>query len=69
MKNMNAVSINKDDLTVDVGVGIVIKQLVSKVQQHGLLFVHDPWSASYCTVGGAIATNGVGYLTCKYGSM
>ncbi len=69
MKNMNTVSINKDDLTVDVGVGIVVKQLASQVQQHGLLFAHDPWSASYCTVGGAIATNGVGYLTCKYGSM
>jgi FAD/FMN-containing dehydrogenase len=69
MRNMNSIEINKDDFTVDVGAGIVIKELASEVEKHGLMFAHDPWSASYSTVGGAIATNGVGYLACKYGSM
>lgn len=69
MKNMNSIEINKDDFTVDVGAGVVIKELASEVEKHGLMFAHDPWSANYSTVGGAIATNGVGYLACKYGSM
>lgn len=69
MKNMNSIDINKDDLTVNVGSGVVLKELAYEVQKHGLLFAHDPWSANYSTVGGAIATNGVGYLACKYGSM
>ncbi len=69
MKNMKSVKINKDDLTVNAGGGVIIKKLASKVQKHGLMFAHDPWSAIYSTVGGAIATNGVGYLSCKYGSM
>jgi FAD/FMN-containing dehydrogenase len=69
MRNMNSIEINKDDFTVDVGAGVIIKELASEVEKHGLMFAHDPWSASYSTVGGAIATNGVGYLACKYGSM
>lgn len=69
MKNMNSIEIDEDNLTVDVGAGVVIKELTSQAQKHGLMFAHDPWSAHYSTIGGAIATNGVGYLACKYGSM
>ncbi len=34
-----------------------------------MMFAHDPWSASYATVGGSICTDGVGYLAGNYGSM
>ena len=30
---------------------------------------HDPWSLSLATLGGAIATNGLGYMAARYGSM
>ena len=30
---------------------------------------HDPWSQPIASVGGAVSTNGVGYLAGKYGSM
>ncbi len=69
MQNMENIKINKDDLMINVDAGIVVKELATEVRKHGLMFAHDPWSANYSTVGGAIATNGVGYLTCKYGSM
>jgi alkyldihydroxyacetonephosphate synthase len=69
MRNMKDVEINKDDFTANVGAGVIVRELAVEAQKHGLLFAHDPWSANYCTIGGAIATNGVGYLTCKYGSM
>ncbi|MGH9922572.1 MAG: FAD-binding oxidoreductase [Nitrososphaerales archaeon] len=69
LKELNHIEINKEDLTVTAGAGVIIKQLNSALRKHGLMFAHDPWSASYATVGGAICTNGVGYLAGKYGSM
>ena len=69
LKELDGIEINKEDLTVTAGAGVIIKQLDSELRKHGLMFAHDPWSASYATVGGAICTNGVGYLACKYGSM
>ncbi|MGH9878848.1 MAG: FAD-binding oxidoreductase, partial [Nitrososphaerales archaeon] len=69
LKELNHIEINKEDLTVTAGAGVIIKQLDSALRKHGLMFAHDPWSASYATVGGAICTNGVGYLAGKYGSM
>ncbi|MEM2760275.1 MAG: FAD-binding oxidoreductase [Nitrososphaerales archaeon] len=69
MKNMSKIAVNQDDSVAGVGSGVLIKDLMSEAEKYGLLFAHDPWSANYSTVGGAIATNGVGYLACKYGSM
>ncbi len=69
LKELNHIEINKEDLTAIAGAGVTMKQLDSELRKHGLMFAHDPWSASYATVGGAICTNGVGYLACKYGSM
>ncbi len=69
LKELDGIKINKEDLTVAAEAGVIIKQLDSELRKHGLMFAHDPWSASYATVGGAICTNGVGYLACKYGSM
>lgn len=69
LKGFNGIEINKEDLTVVAGAGVIIKQLDSALRKNGLMFAHDPWSASYATVGGSICTNGIGYLAGKYGSM
>jgi len=69
LKDLSSIEINKEDLTVVTGAGVVIKQLDSELRKHGLMFAHDPWSASYATIGGSICTNGIGYLAGKYGSM
>jgi FAD/FMN-containing dehydrogenase len=55
-------------LTV-VGAGIVLKDLNTILKTHGMFLGHDPWSLPIATIGGAISTNGVGYLAGKYGSM
>jgi len=69
LKELNSIMINNEDLMVVAGVGVIIKQLGSALRKQGLMFTHDPWSASYATIGGSICTNGVGYLAGKYGSM
>jgi alkyldihydroxyacetonephosphate synthase len=69
LKTLNSIQVSKDDLTVTVGAGVVIKELDSSLRKDGLMFGHDPWSASYATIGGSICTNGIGYLAGKYGSM
>ncbi|MDI3270358.1 MAG: FAD-binding protein, partial [Bacillota bacterium] len=36
---------------------------------YGLMVAHDPWSQGIASVGGAISTDGVGYLAGRFGSM
>ncbi len=69
LKELNSIEVSKEDLTAVTGAGVLLKQLDSELRKHGLMFAHDPWSASYATVGGSICTNGIGYLAGKYGSM
>ena len=52
-----------------VEAGIILSDLEAKLNRHGLLLGHDPWSLPIATVGGAISTNGVGYRAARYGSM
>ncbi len=70
MKRMNRVlSLDTQALTVQVQSGMRLRPLGEHLVQHGLLLGHDPWSISIATVGGAISTNGLGYLGGRYGSM
>ena len=69
LKGLNSIEISEEDLRVTAGAGVVVKELDSALRKHGLMFTHDPWSASYATVGGSICTDGIGYLAAKYGSM
>ncbi len=69
LKRLNGIEVIEEDLAVRAGAGVVIKDLDSALRKRGLMLAHDPWSAFYATVGGAISTNGVGYLAGKYGSM
>ena len=49
--------------------GVILGELARAAEQQGLLFAHDPWSLPIATVGGAVSTNGVGYLAAGYGGM
>jgi FAD/FMN-containing dehydrogenase len=70
MKRMDKVlEIDTQALTVRVQSGARLRPLGEKLAEHGLLLGHDPWSISIATVGGAIGTNGLGYLGGRYGSM
>lgn len=61
--------IDQDDRTARVEPGVLLGTLSGKAAAHGLIVGHDPWSQPIASVGGAISTNGVGYLAGKYGSM
>lgn len=52
-----------------VGAAVRLLDLAVAARAEGLLFAHDPWSAPLASVGGAISTNGVGYLAAGYGTM
>ena len=52
-----------------VGAGAILDGVENALNPHGLLLGHDPWSRPIATIGGAISTNGMGYLAGKYGSM
>lgn len=62
-------AINASDRTAEVEPGVILSDLASAAEEKGLLFAHDPWSQPIATVGGAVGTNGVGYLAAGYGVM
>lgn len=61
--------LNPDDLVAVVEPGVILSDLANAAEEKGLLFAHDPWSQPIATVGGAVGTNGVGYLAAGYGVM
>jgi FAD/FMN-containing dehydrogenase len=61
--------IDVSDLVARVEPGVILSDLATAAASQGLLFAHDPWSVKIATVGGAVGTNGVGYLAAGYGPM
>src|SRR5207247_132322 len=45
-----------------------LAQVDAALAPHGLMLGHDPWTVGVATVGGALATNGLGYLGARAGS-
>jgi FAD/FMN-containing dehydrogenase len=52
-----------------VEAGAVLSDVNDDLAPHGLTLGHDPWTVGIATIGGAISTNGLGFLGGKYGSM
>jgi FAD/FMN-containing dehydrogenase len=70
MQRMSRIEeISKEDMIVRAQTGIVLEELFTGLQKHGLFFAHDPWTRPVARLGGAISTNSLGYLGAKYGSM
>jgi len=63
------VEINRESGYFRVEAGAILEDISAILDSMGLLFGHDPWSRPIATVGGAISTNGVGYLAGTYGNM
>lgn len=59
--------INVEEGIAVVGPGVVNADLKAAVARHGLFYPPDPSSASWCTLGGNIATNAGGLCCVKYG--
>ena len=70
LRGLDAVhDIDREGRRVTVGAGAILEDVEDALVPRGLLLGHDPWSRPIATVGGAISTNGMGYLAGKYGSM
>ena len=70
LRGLDAVhQIDREGRRVTVGAGAILEDVENRLILQGLLLEHDPWSRPIATVGGAISTNGMGYLAGKYGSM
>ena len=65
----NMVELELDSELATVQSGMVIGSLVNYLRPKRYYFAHDPYSREIATIGGAIATNGVGYTASKYGNM
>ena len=54
-------AIDAASFTATAEAGIVLETLDRRLRKRRLTLGHDPWSRPRATVGGAIATNGIGY--------
>lgn len=70
MKGMARVlEVDRESHLARAEAGILLGDLDKALHPYGLFLGHDPWSQPIATLGGAIATNGVGYLAGRYGPM
>ncbi len=70
LRVMNQVlEIDRDARSARVQAGIVLEALDETLNDQGFILGHDPWTVPVATVGGAIATDSVGYRAGIYGSM
>ena len=66
---MDRVEVDEEEMVAVAGAGAPLARVAQAAEAAGLLFPHDPWSLSMATVGGAISTDGMGYLYGRYGTM
>jgi FAD/FMN-containing dehydrogenase len=70
MKGLSRVlHVDRESHLVQAEAGVILEALDKALHPHGLFLGHDPWSQPIATLGGTIATNGVGYLAGRYGPM
>ena len=70
MRRLDSVlEVSVNGLTAQVQAGALLQHVDRELNDKGLMLGHDPWSQPIATVGGAISTDGVGYLAARYGSM
>ena len=69
-KRMNKMlDINTNAGTVTCETGIIFQTLEDYCQEKGFSIMHLPSCLTCCTVGGALAHNGIGILSTKYGKI
>jgi len=70
LKKMNKIlNIDKIAKSFVAQSGAILGDLENELNRSRLILGHDPWSRSYATLGGSIASDGVGYLGGKLGSI
>lgn len=66
---LDQIVVHPDSAVVEAGAGVPLGRLNAALAEFNLMVPHDPWSVAMATVGGAISTDGVGYLAGRWGSM
>jgi len=61
--------IDEQSLTCTVECGMNIMAFDAELSKQGLTFTHDPASAEWASIGGAIAARGSGVLSTRYGNI
>ena len=70
MKKMKKIlNVDKVAKSIVAQSGAILGDLEKELNSSGMILGHDPWSRSYATLGGSIASDGVGYLGGKLGSI
>jgi len=69
LSRLDDVVVEPDNMRIEAGAGATLGAVAQAAERHGLMFAHDPWSVGIATVGGAISTNGMGYLFGPCGKM
>jgi FAD/FMN-containing dehydrogenase len=68
LRRMTNVAVDPDGCLVRAGAGAPLATVDAALAPHGLALGHDPWTVAVATVGGALSTNGLGYLGARAGS-
>jgi FAD/FMN-containing dehydrogenase len=58
-----------EDGYVEVGPGVILKELNDRLMERGRFFAPDPSSGLACQIGGMIGTNAAGAHSLKYGAV
>jgi len=68
LRRLDGVAVEPDACLVRAGAGATLARVDAALARHRLMLGHDPWTVGVATVGGALATNGLGYLGARAGS-
>jgi FAD/FMN-containing dehydrogenase len=69
LRRLADVQVDADAALVRAGAGAPLGRLDAALAEQGLMLGHDPWTVAVATVGGALSTNGLGYLGARAGSI
>jgi len=70
LSRLNSIDLSGiSDGYVEVGPGVILKELNDQLAQRGYFFAPDPSSGLACQIGGMIGTNAAGAHSLKYGAV
>ncbi|HLY36828.1 MAG TPA: FAD-binding oxidoreductase [Candidatus Binatia bacterium] len=69
LRRLATIHVDADGCLVRAGAGATLARVDAALAPHGLMLAHDPWTVGVATIGGVVATNGLGYLGARAGNV
>jgi len=68
MKGLNRIEVDQEESHITAGAGATLLSITEEAEKNGLLFPYEITSQPSATLGGAIATNALGFMSgnCRY---